>query len=134
VTLLSPETVRRVVASHEGTCMSAQAIDDLRGEIYARYDAAGYALVQLYVAAQDMSQGQLTLAGAEGPLDHYAINKNGEPRKGLNNAFLARPGDPFKLRRYEQGLDILGALRTYRRPSREDLSITGSATNAAPGG
>ena len=132
VTLISPARLAKAVGPFRNKCLSLKDIDVLRESIYNAYSDAGYALVQIYIGPQDLSGKELILTMVEGQVERYEIRKNDKVRRGSNTAFLTKQGDPFKLRRYEQGLDIVQSLQTYRRIGTSDTKIVKSAPIAVP--
>lgn len=96
------------------TQMGSEEIDQLMRDIRNLYDNFGYGLVQTAIGDQDISTGKLTISVLEGQLQSLVVCKNGRERRGIDTAFRIPNNSLFRIRRYEQGLDNLDALFTFR--------------------
>lgn len=101
-------------ARYLDTEMGLQQVADLINDIRAAYDAHGYGLVQIAIPEQNLSGGELKLLVLEGRLESFLVCKNSKTRQAADTAFRVPEGEQFKIRRYEQGLDNIDRLFTFR--------------------
>lgn len=114
---VSPDLVGEIDALKEPYLNKPMGIDEittLTRAIREQYDRHGYGLIQVRVGEQNLATGVLELSVLEGRLENLVICKNGKERHAPKTAFRIPEGSLFKIRRYEQGLDNLDGLFSYR--------------------
>jgi hemolysin activation/secretion protein len=131
VDTLDSATIEAVTKRFVGTKMGLIEIENLRAAIGRAYARKGYSLIQVFLAEQDLSSGELSLLVVEGKLEALRICKNRQVRKGANTAFRVPTGGLFKLRPFEQGIETLAGLFSYEQSGPITVAeITASSPDA----
>lgn len=106
--------IEAIAAQFTGKCLTSGDLDDIQNDIYKLYYDSGYPIAQSYIPEQDLSAGRLSILVVEGRLEKIVTLKNGKQRRSTKSAFPPHVGELFNLREYEQGLDIIDGLQSYR--------------------
>ncbi|MCJ0763429.1 ShlB/FhaC/HecB family hemolysin secretion/activation protein [Variovorax terrae] len=97
-----------------GRCLAASDIQALLALLTKDYIDRGYITTRVYLPAQDLGSGVLTLQVVEGTIERYRVEQDGRDAGSLSvrSAFPGRPGEPLNLRDLEQGLEQINNLRS----------------------
>lgn len=109
VSQLAPKLIQEVTQPVAGQCLGVAGIESLLGELTRQYIERGYVTTRVYLPAQDLKSGKLTLQVMEGAIEGYRIDGE-ESGIHLPNAFPKQPGDLLNLRDLEQGIDQINRL------------------------
>lgn len=110
-TLLSASTVRRLVSTFEGKCLTLGQINEILQRITNAYTERGYVTSRAVLGPQDLSGGELVVRIIEGTVEEISLSPEStmQPRQ-LLSIFPWVKGDTLNLRDIEQGLDQLNRL------------------------
>jgi hemolysin activation/secretion protein len=111
--LLEDETKTALQKPFAGKCMTIVDIMAVVRVVTNWYVEQGFVTARAYPPEQDLSKGTLTIKVIEGKTESLGIYENGEPRRGLDNAFPHLVGTRLYIRDVEQGLDQINRLPTH---------------------
>jgi hemolysin activation/secretion protein len=110
-----PATERaRITKAYSGRCLGVRDIEQLMADVTNAYVERGYVTTRVYLPAQDLSSGKLTLAVVEGVVEKISLAGKGSERISLGSALPGVEGRPLNLRDLEQGLDQINRLQSNR--------------------
>ena len=99
------------LATFIGSCLSADDLNALLGDINRWYQQRGWTTTRVYATEQDISSGLLELRVVPGRIEGYrSPNSDREHRRRFAAAFPGQSGDYLNLRDLEQGLENLNRL------------------------
>lgn len=112
VTLLGAPTQMSITMPYEGKCLRLGNMNAILNDVTTAYFDAGFITSRAYIAPdQNLSSGTLKILVVEGKLEDIRLEDNrGGDTVNLKTVFPGQIGEPFNLRKVEQGLDQINRL------------------------
>jgi hemolysin activation/secretion protein len=104
----------RIMKAYSGRCLRVRDIEQLMAEITNSYIGRGYVTTRVYLPAQDLSEGRLSVMVVEGVVEKITLAGKRSGRISLGSALPGVEGEPLNLRDLEQGLDQINRLQSNR--------------------
>ncbi|MDR1285707.1 MAG: ShlB/FhaC/HecB family hemolysin secretion/activation protein [Campylobacteraceae bacterium] len=105
VTLLGQSKIDHIISKYLNKCDSLSDLKNLTNEINALYIDKGYITSQVYLSAQNIAEGNLTLQSIEGKIDNVAPQE-----LYISNAFIGQKGDYLNIRDIEVAIESINRL------------------------
>jgi hemolysin activation/secretion protein len=105
VTLLSRSHVSKIASQYINRCDSLSDLKNLTNEINALYIDKGYITSQVYLSAQNIAEGNLTLQSVEAKVEDIAPQEI-----YVTNAFIGQKNDYLNIRDIEAAIENINRL------------------------
>lgn len=123
-TIMSVDTLHALVADMEGGSHTLNQLDAAAARISAYYREQGYPVIRAYLPAQDITNGEITIAVVEGRIGVHQLKNQSRLSDDHAGAYLgaAKDGDVIRASQIDRGLLILndtpgiGAARATLQP------------------
>ncbi len=125
---LKASQFERILDKYQGRCLGVVDIQNLMSEVTAQYILAGFVTARVYLSAQDLNSGVLTLTVVEGFLEEVRVDETVPGSISLFNVFPGALDEPLNLRDIEQSLENINRLQSNdAKMSIEPGEVAGSS-------